>query len=185
MKKPLLILDLDETLIYTIPKEEYKNETYDFIIKENFYVKKRPHVEDFLIEMSKNFELAVWTAATQDYGSIIIKELFEKNNLLLQFFYYRSHCVSKEYMRVGEDYYPQQYFIKDLSKIKKRFNLDKVLMVDDIKISLQRNYGNLINIAPFRGKDDDSHLLQLKEYLLSIKDIENLRKLEKRYWNRK
>ena len=48
MNKPLLILDLDETLIYSTPKEEYQNQTYDFAIGEDFYVKKRPHVDSFL-----------------------------------------------------------------------------------------------------------------------------------------
>ena len=185
MNKPLLILDLDETLIYSIPTEEYQNEKYDFLIGEDFYVKKRPHVEDFLLEISEHFDLAVWTAATSGYGQKIVKELFDKNNLEILFFHSRSNCVSKEYVRIGDDYYPQQYFIKDLSKIKKKFNLDKVLMVDDIKLSLQRNYGNLVHVTPFRGDSEDTHLLSLKEYLLSIKNEENLRKIEKRFWKEK
>ena len=110
------------------------------------------------------------------------KELFVKNNLTLEFFHSRSNCVSKEYLRIGDDYYPEQHFIKDLSKIKKKYNLDRVLMADDLKVSLQRNYGNLVHVTPFRGDIEDTHLLSLKEYLISIKQEENLRKIEKRYW---
>lgn len=182
MNKPLLILDLDETLIYSIPTEEYQNEKYDFLIGEDFYVKKRPYVEDFLLEISEHFDLAVWTAASHGYGQNIVKELFVKNNLTLEFFHSRSNCVSKEYLRIGDDYYPEQHFIKDLSKIKKKYNLDRVLMADDLKVSLQRNYGNLVHVTPFRGDIEDTHLLSLKEYLISIKQEENLRKIEKRYW---
>lgn len=182
MKKPLLILDLDETLIYSTHKKEYKNEKYDFIIDEDYYVKKRPFVDEFLIEISNHFELAVWTAATRDYGEYIVKELFEKNNLKLEFFYSREKCVQKEYSRSMYDYYAQKYYIKDLNKIKKIFDLNKVLMLDDLHISLERNYGNLVKVNPFKGENTDTHLISVKEFLLSIKNIENLRQREKRYW---
>lgn len=182
MKKPLLILDLDETLIYSTHKKEYKNEKYDFIIDEDYYVKKRPFVDEFLIEISNHFELAVWTAATRDYGEYIIKELFEKNNLSLKFFYSREKCVQKEHPRSMYDYYAQRYYIKDLNKIKKEFDLNKVLMLDDLHISLERNYGNLVKVNPFQGDNNDTHLISVKEFLLSVKDTENLRQMEKRYW---
>lgn len=182
MNKPLLILDLDETLIYSRHIKEYNNEDYDFLIDDTFYVKKRPHVEDFLLDISQHFDLAVWTAASNGYGQRIVEELFNKNNLEILFFRSRNHCVSKDYLRVGDDYYPQGYFIKDLNKIKKKFNLDRVLMVDDLKLSLQRNYGNLVHVTPFNGDSKDTHLLFLKDYLISIKDEENLRKIEKRFW---
>lgn len=182
MKKPLLILDLDETLIYSTT-ELTKDEICDFVIGEEFYVKKRPFVDEFLIEMSEHFELAVWTAATRDYGSIIVKELFHKNNLELQFFHSREKCVERSYIKSMYDYLPQRYYIKDLKKIKKLFNLDKVLMIDDLHISLERNYGNLIKIKPFQGDIEDNQLILLQEYLISIKEEENLRKIEKRNWH--
>lgn len=135
--------------------------------------------------MSQHFELAVWTAATRGYGEKIVKELFSKNNLEIHFFHCRDNCIERNYFTSGDDYYMQQFYLKDLKKIKKKFNLDKVLMVDDIKLSLQRNYGNLVHIKPYRGENEDSHLLVLNEYLLSIKEVENLRKIEKRFWYEK
>ena len=182
MKKPLLILDLDETLIYSIPKSQYKNESYDFLIEDDYYVKIRPHAESFVMEMAKHFELAVWTAATRDYAEYIVRELFKKNEIELQFFHAREQCVEKEETRVMYDYYVKKYHIKDLKKIKKNFKLDRVLMVDDLNISLVRNYGNLIKIDPFKGESDDEQLLLLKDYLISISHEDNLRKIEKRNW---
>lgn len=183
MKKPLLILDLDETLIHSTYLRDNTNQIYDFIIDEEYYVKKRPYVDDFLVEMANHFELAVWTAATRDYGEIIVKELFHKNNLELKFFHSRERCVERSYIKSMYDYYPQRYYIKDLKKIKKHFDLDKVLMIDDLHVSLERNYGNLVKIKPFQGDLEDNQLLLLKEYLISIKEEENLRKIEKRNWH--
>ena len=64
MNKPLLILDLDETLIYSKEKEDFNHEidAYDFIIDGNIFVKKRPYVDQFIQSVSQHFELAVWTA---------------------------------------------------------------------------------------------------------------------------
>lgn len=44
-----------------------------------------------------------------------------------------------------------------------------------LKVSLQRNYGNLVHVTPFRGDIEDTHLLSLKEYfefLLNKKKIQ-------------
>ena len=64
--KPLLILDLDETLVYSIPQYSYKDQGYDFLIENYYYVKKRPYVDNFLKNISEHFDLAVWTASTRD-----------------------------------------------------------------------------------------------------------------------
>lgn len=182
MNNPLLILDLDETLIYSSYSKEDIQSPYDFMIDNTYYVKKRPYVEDFLQEVRKHFDLAVWTAATRDYAQIIVHELFEKQNIPLKFFHSRERCVERDNTRSMYDSYVTKYYIKDLKKIKKHFQLDKVLFVDDLTVSLQRNYGNLVKIPPFQGEIEDNHLLLLKDYLISIKDEENLRKIEKRSW---
>lgn len=180
--KPLLILDLDETLIYSTPKYSYKEQIYDFLIEEHYYVKKRPYVDTFLKNMSEHFELGVWTASTRDYATEIVNQLFIKNNLQLVLFHSREKCTKQEYSRSLYDSFPQNYYIKDLKKIKKQFNLDKVLIVDDLPIGLQRNYGNLIKIEAYKGDEFDAELEHLEDYLLSIKDLDNLRAIEKRNW---
>lgn len=80
------------------------------------------------------------------------------------------------------DYFPERYYIKDLSKIKKLYKLEKVLMVDDLPIGLQRQYGNLIRVNPFTGNDEDQELKYLEKYLIDIKDELNFRTIEKRNW---
>lgn len=56
-----LVLDLDETLVHFDPKSR----TY----------RPRPGVLKFLHEMSKYFELAVFTAGLKDYADWILNDL--------------------------------------------------------------------------------------------------------------
>jgi len=80
------------------------------------------------------------------------------------------------------EYFPERYYIKDLSKIKKDYKLERVLMVDDLPIGLQRQYGNLVKITPFTGDNNDNELNNLKDYLFLLKDELNFRTVEKRNW---
>jgi len=62
--RPLLILDLDETLIFSSPQDD--NSRYDFGIP-GHQVVKRPGLDNFLSLVAKHFILAVWSSPTEDY----------------------------------------------------------------------------------------------------------------------
>jgi RNA polymerase II subunit A small phosphatase-like protein len=80
----------------------------------------------------------------------------------------------------------EEYFIKDLRKIKRRgFKLERILIVDDTPAKVQRQYGNAIYVVPYCGETEDLELLWLADYLRSICSIENVRQLEKRGWRLK
>ena len=78
--KKTLILDLDETLVhssfkpfYTKPdiylKIQYRNEYH------NVYVLKRPNVDNFLYQMSKLFNIVVFTASIPEYANPLLDRL--------------------------------------------------------------------------------------------------------------
>jgi len=83
-------------------------------------------------------------------------------------------------------YHPEtreEYWLKNLRKVERLgYDLDRVLMVDDEAVKLERNYGNHIPIAPFTGASDDTELPLLARYLLSVSTRPNLRAIEKRHW---
>jgi RNA polymerase II subunit A small phosphatase-like protein len=180
--KPLLILDLDETLIHS----EYNSEPdwYDFSFSKDsygqtefFYTQKRPFLKEFLNVVKVNFNLAIWTAASHEYAQEIIKEIGLKEEDLV-FFYHKEMCTLRY------DYDQQNYYgVKKLEKIKSFCPLERVLIVDDIVETAQFNYGNLINIKPFNGNRNDIELLKLVSYLEKIKDEPNFRRIEKRGWD--
>ena len=182
--KSLLILDLDETLIHTenVPYEYTDQYDYDFKFngrgKSLFYTKKRPYLEQFLDYAFENFDVAIWTAAGEDYAKEIIRNIGILESSL-NFFYTKDKCTIK----LSLDY-SDYYGVKNLNKLKKGgYDLDRVLIVDDIRETAVNNYGNLILIKPFTDNTDDTELLKLISYLQTIKDEPNYRRIEKRGWS--
>lgn len=89
--KILVILDLDETLIHATSKPQ--NEEWDFEVF-NYKVYKRPYLEQFLEELKKNFYVAIWSSASDDYVNAIVKMIFPPN-YNLEFIWGRSRCTYK------------------------------------------------------------------------------------------
>jgi len=61
----------------------------------------RPYAEDFLIEMSKYFEIVIFTAALSDYADWILDLIDAKK--IIKHRLYRQHCRSYEnyYLKVN------------------------------------------------------------------------------------
>ena len=182
--KPLLILDLDETLIYSTP--EMDGGAFDFRIP-GYHVLKRPGVDAFLQLAAEHYQLAVWSAATGDYVAEIVWALFPPE-IPLAFVWGRERTPLRNILdkETGEtEGFPYPVFVKRLKKVKKLgFSLDRTLIVDDKPAGLQENFGNAIIMPEFKGDPDDRELLRLGNYLMKIKDEPNFRKLEKRNWQK-
>jgi len=174
MFNKLLILDLDETLIHGT--EQPLDRPADLRVGP-FYVYERPHVREFLEYCRDHFDVAIWTTATQNYAELILEEICP-DNLSLQFIWCRDRCTPK-----GEGYDGEFSWIKDLKKVKNRgWSLDHVLVVEDKPENISRHYGNVVRIDPYMGDPEDRELLRLFPFLLELKAIDNVRKVEKRGW---
>ena len=136
-----LILDLDETLVHYIEEEN------------RAYVQVRPYADFFLNEMSKYFELIIFTAAAEDYADIVLNEL--DKNKVINYKLYRKHTEQINGI-----------FIKDLSKIGR--DLSKILIIDNNKdnFHLQPEYG--LHICSFIGDQNDDELYNLSCDLMKI-----------------
>jgi carboxy-terminal domain RNA polymerase II polypeptide A small phosphatase len=169
----LLILDLDETLIHS--SEHELERAADFRVG-SYFTYKRPHLETFLGVCFEHFEVAVWTASTEDYASEIVKEIFRTRTL--KFFWSRERCTLRYFEDIGDHTYT-----KPLAKVRKQgFNLERVLAVDDVAANFHDAYGNLIQVKSFLGDSSDTELLHLAQYLPRLAKEPNVRKLEKRRW---
>lgn len=71
---------------------------------------------------------------------------------------------------------------KRLNKLRKRYPLERVLVVDDSPEKHLKNFGNLVRVAPFEGDPNDRELDALSVYLTSLATCTNLRAVEKRGW---
>jgi len=183
--KKLLILDLDETLIHTekFPVDYLESGTYDFKLEipnksYEYFTIKRPFLKEFLNYVFDNFDVAVWTAAGKDYAkNVLINIGIDESKL--KFFYTEENCTIKLNYESG-DYYG----VKNLNKLKnKGFDLKDVLIVDDVQDTAVNNYGNLILIKKFITNREDTELLKLISYLEKMKNVDNVRDIEKRGWS--
>ena len=71
--RPLLILDLDETLLWATPNEP---PTHDFRAF-HYYVTKRPHLDVFLASAFDWFDVAVWTSSGEHYAEAVVDRLLD------------------------------------------------------------------------------------------------------------
>ena len=174
MQQKLLILDLDETLIYateqTLPAPPaFKVGEYD--------VYTRPYLQTFLTQMAQHFELAIWSSAGDDYVQQMVQHI-QPDSMPFAFTWGRSKCTVKRDLTFDE-----YYFEKPLKKLKsKGYILEQIIMVDDSHEKFKSNYGNAIRVDAYTGQATDHELYKLAAYLLTLKEVPNVRTVEKRFW---
>ena len=170
----LLILDLDETLVYAT--HEPWSARYDFRAG-SYYVYRRPHLAEFLAFCLDRFSVAVWTSSTRAYADLVVPQIFEEPERLA-FVWSRERCTRR--------FFPEEQdfeYVKNLKKLKIRgYDLRRTIMVDNTPQKLLRNYGNLVRIEDFEGGETDRELQRLTLYLDDLADVENVRTIEKRGW---
>ena len=184
--KILLILDLDETLIHATTTQLSSAPNFQVF---KYLVYKRPFLEDFLTTCNQFFDLAVWSSASDDYVKEIVENIFPEN-LPLKFVWGRSRCTPKSQNQINEfgyyDGFDHYHYNKHLIKVKKQgYDLRRVLIVEDTPSKVANSYGNAIYIKEYKGEKEDNYLLLLSKYLLTLKDVENVRTLEKRGWEKR
>ncbi|MFO7902412.1 MAG: NIF family HAD-type phosphatase [Planctomycetota bacterium] len=172
--RPLLILDLDETLIHA--SENGIGRSPDFRAC-GYQVFRRPGLQEFLLAVAELFELAVWSSASEDYVQIMTNTI-RPDSVNWHFVWGRNRCTRR--------YDPErmtQFYLKNLKKLKLRgYDLTRILVVDDSWKKHTKNYGNAIYVNSFEGDPNDNELQLLLVYLRSIVNVENYRRLEKRRW---
>jgi RNA polymerase II subunit A small phosphatase-like protein len=172
--QPLLIFDLDETLIHA--SKSALNHVADFQL-DTYFVYKRPYLKQVLIGLAQEFRLAIWSSAGDEYVTEVVRQI-KPDTVTFEFTWGHSRCTQKY------DPDTSSYFnLKNLKKVKRKgYSLKKTLIIDNTPAKVSANYGNAIYIQDFLGQSEDQELLMLKAYLLKIKDQENYTRLEKRFW---
>lgn len=173
--KPLLILDLDGTLVHFISRIEKIEDHHEVAIEvpKEGVLCKRPYAVAFITEISKWYDIGIWTAATKDYANLAVKTLFPKPEKVYPVFVY-SHdkCKSKQFSYDDDGLWGSRngvsMTIKPLEKVWKRYPMykkHKTIIVDDTKETFVENPFNAIHVTRWTGQPDDSELMTLYSYL--------------------
>jgi len=188
VKRKVLVLDLDETLIHShhdgVLRQTVKPGTPpDFILKVTidrhpvrFFVHKRPHVDFFLNIVSKWYELVVFTASMEIYGTAVADKLDTKEGILRRR-YYRQHCT----LEFGS-------YTKDLSAICS--DLSSVFILDNSPGAYRAYPDNAIPIKSWFNDPSDTALLNLLPVLDALRFVTDVRSVlsrnreAHRNWNR-
>lgn len=154
-------------------KPQLPTHKYDFIVrpvidgqKVEFFVLKRPFVDDFLELLSKNFEIVIFTAGIEEYASQVLDRIDQKR--LISHRLYRDSCKEVE----GK-------FVKDLSQLGR--DLKRVVIVDDNPNSYIFQPENAIPVPPFVDDLRDGELKKLIQFFEQLDEIEDTRIAVKNY----
>lgn len=165
-----IVLDLDNTIISSLTKEEFDKRKIDHKIKFTsvcdgmYYTMPRPYLNEFLNFIFARFHVSVWTAASKDYAKEIIEKfvLKDKSNRKLRGFLYDMHC--KESMEAVNPKTMKDLRYLFISK-NKLFNEKNTVIIDDLKEVLNNNKKNSIDSEYFdsskKNAPNDTFLLNL------------------------
>lgn len=166
-RKKTLIFDLDETLIHcsedqagvcdaripiTFPNGEHISAGINI----------RPYATELLNEMSRIFEVIVFTASHSCYANPVI-DYIDPNRVV-------SHRLFRENCSI----ITEGLYTKDLTVIKNR-SLKDMILVDNANYSFFLQMSNGVPIIPFYDNKEDRELLKLKEFLIPLAQVEDVR----------
>lgn len=125
-------------------------------------------------DLSQEFELVVFTASHNLYADAIIKYL-DPDQKLFKAYLYRDHCVLTE----------EGLLIKDLTIFQDR-RLENIVLIDNALYSFCFQIENGIPIIPFYNNKLDMELLSLRNYLKGLKNVSDVRNINRetfKYYN--
>jgi len=162
-----LVLDLDETLVHS----SFQKMECSFSlpinlggIKYEVYVLKRPHVDEFIKECAKTYELVIFTASLAEYANPVIDTLDKAG--LIKHRLFRESCVLHE----GSAY------VKDLSRLGRK--LKDCIIIDNSPLSYLFDQYNAIACTSWFGDEEDTELRDLLPVLngslSTVKDVRTM-----------
>ena len=120
--------------------------------------------------MSKHFELIIFTASHSCYANVVLN-ILDPDNQYITYRLFRDHCLQTK----------EGIFIKDLRIVANR-KLKDVTIVDNATYSFGFQLDNGIPIIPFYDSPEDTELLKLMDYLLKLKQAEDVRSYNNEYF---
>lgn len=174
--KKLLVLDLDETLIYSTEAPLGTGQSYFRVGP--FFTHKRPFLDEFIKTVNNHFDLAVWSSGSELYVKEVVENIFPKEiQLVFEWSFDRcSQWFDGDHEGI--------VYKKKLSKIKTH-SIENILIIEDTPENCMDNYGNAIYVNHFRGDQSDTELKLLSIFLPRFEKINNVREIDKINWKGK
>jgi CTD small phosphatase-like protein 2 len=132
----------------------------------------RRGAKQFLAEVSKYFEVGIFTASVKEYADAVIDYL-DPNKELIKFRLYRNNCINVN----------DRIYVKDL-RIIKGVDLKDILLIDNSMYSFTCQLKNGILINSFYNDKNDIELYNVLGYLLNfILKVNDVRMINEQFFN--
>jgi len=197
--KPLLVLDLDETLVSTISaaRAALIDTTFmprtllDIELKPGCVVRyavfKRPFVENFLRYVARFYRLALWSAGEPAYVQRVVRDILQPLladvGVSFEFVWTSCHCGRADDYNGGER--STTPYVKNLAAIGE-VSLSRVLLVDNNRDNALLQPSNHVGVPDFVASAADAWrdnwLPELAEFLELLSYVEDMRTVNKRWW---
>lgn len=177
--RPLIIFDLDETLIHATENKLAVQE--DGKLGE-LCLYRRPFVQEFLKICAAHYTIGIWSSAQDDYVAEVVQQLLA-SEVKFAFVWGRSECWLKTVKQPlggpeGGLFRKEHRYIKPLEKLtRKGYKMRQLLIVDDSLSKVEDNPGNFVIVPPYEGNPQDEVLLKLGTWLLENAAEEDFRLL--------
>jgi RNA polymerase II subunit A small phosphatase-like protein len=159
-----LVLDLDETLVHSSFKSIQQA---DYIVPveidqhwHNFYVLKRPGVDDFLREMGLIYEVVVFTASLSVYADPVLDKLDVHRAVSHRLF--RESC----YNHKGN-------YVKDLSQLGRP--MADTIILDNSPASYIFHPNNAVPVSSWFNDPHDTELTDMCPFLADLQTTDDVR----------
>ena len=180
--KKIALFDLDETLAHCVGeikgdmsnKKKYKhivNVTLPSKKKTKLGINIRPHWEETMELIKEHYHIIIYTASHQSYADAVL-DYMDPKKIYTKYRLYRNNCVQANVSG-------KKFYIKDLDIFDKYYDLKNIIIIDNSVLSFAYHLNNGIPIVPYYDSQQDSELLILGYYLLSIYHYDDLREANK------
>jgi TFIIF-interacting CTD phosphatase-like protein len=179
-----IVLDLDNTLIYSHDSSKIKKDNPEWLSKyssenmdDDYVVCERPGLQVFLDWLFKNFNVMIWSAASPDYVDFIANKIVKKNpSRVIEHIFNSKHCDESQSHYKGDT--------KNLNLLWDHYDFDgygpyNTLIIDDMGHVCKSQPSKSIRIKKFIANENS-----LNDHVLD--DIKNnLSKIKKRFLHQK
>ncbi len=132
----------------------------------------RKGAKQFLAEVSKYFEVGIFTASVKEYADAAIDYL-DPNKNMIKFRLYRNNCINVN----------DKIYVKDL-RIIKGISLNDIILIDNSMYSFAAQLTNGILINSFYNDKNDIELYNVLGYLLNfVLKINDVRLINEQFFN--